>query len=147
MTIYYRRDPQASCFFVVARGGRDFDDDDLRLASYVQRSLVTLDRQTRVLGVGNGSVAPPRADLGLTGREVAVLQLLSDGLSARQTAHRLACSPRTVEKHLQHSYRKLEVSDRVNAIRVARLAGAVIERPTAPISWSAAFPMPAWSAV
>ena len=60
-----------------------------------------------------------------------MLQLLCDGLSTRQAARRLACSPRTVEKHLQHVYRKLEVRDRVNAMRVARLAGVVVELPTA----------------
>ena len=129
MTIYYRRDPHTADFFVVARGGSDFDDRDVAMAGYVQRSLVTLDRQVRTLARARSAEAGPRLDLGLTGRELAVLQLLSDGFSARQAAHRLACSPRTVEKHLQHAYRKLEVGDRVNAIRVARLAGAVVERP------------------
>lgn len=132
MMIYYRRDPSCAEFFVVARGGLDFDDGDVAMAGYVQRSLVTLDRQARTLAEARGrqpADAHPLIDLGLTGREVAVLQLLSDGLSARQAAHQLVCSPRTVEKHLQHAYRKLEVGDRVNAIRVARLAGAVVERP------------------
>ena len=36
-----------------------------------------------------------------------MLQLISDGFSTRQSARRLACSPRTVEKHLQHAFRKL----------------------------------------
>lgn len=143
LTLYYRRDCAAATFFVLARGGRDFDDDDLTLAGYVQRSLVTLDRQTRVLRAaedegGNGC----RPDLGLTGRELAVLQLLSDGLSARQTARRLACSPRTVEKHLQHAYRKLEVRDRVNAIRVARLAGVVLEPGARPVRSARPLPVP-----
>jgi DNA-binding CsgD family transcriptional regulator len=71
-----------------------------------------------------------------------VLQLLSDGLSARQTARRLACSPRTVEKHLQHVYRKLEVRDRVNAIRVARLAGIVREPAGRPVPSARSLPMP-----
>lgn len=129
LTLYQHRSAALSTFFVVARSGRDFDDADLLLAGYVHRSLVTLDRQTRTLrGPSDDSAAPRRADLGLTGRQLAVLQLISDGLSTRQAARRLACSPRTVEKHLQHSYRKLEVQDRVNAIRVARLAGAVLER-------------------
>jgi hypothetical protein len=34
-------------------------------------------------------------------------------------ARRLACSPRTVEKHIEHVYRKLGVRDRVSAARVA----------------------------
>ncbi len=36
---------------------------------------------------------------------------------------RLGCSPRTVEKRLEHVHRKLAVRDRVNAIRVARYLG------------------------
>ena len=132
MMLYYHRDSRSANSFVVARGGRDFDDDDLAMAGYVQRSLVTLDRQAQILGGCRSGGGIPAAELGLTGRELAVLQLLSDGLSARQTARRLACSPRTVEKHLQHAYRKLDVRDRLNAIRVARLAGAVVERAPTP---------------
>lgn len=127
MTIYYRRSADAR-FFVLARGQRDFDDDDLVVARYVQRSLVTIDRQTRVLGRGTDVArVGERPDLGLTGRQLAVLQLISDGRSTRQTARELACSPRTVEKHLQQIYRRLEVRDRVNAIRVARISGVVNE--------------------
>ena len=128
MAIYYRRQRTGGCFFVIARDRRDFDTDDLAVAHYVQRSLVTLDRQTRTLQ--GRDKRRPVVDLGLTGRELAVLQLVSDGLSTRLTARRLACSPRTVEKHLQHAYRKLGVRDRINAIRVARLPG-VVDRQTA----------------
>jgi DNA-binding CsgD family transcriptional regulator len=136
MTIYYRRQGVVGEFFVVARDRLDFDEDDLLVARYVQRSLVTLDRQTRALR-GRIEAEDPGTHLGLTGRELAVLQLISDGFSTRQSARRLACSPRTVEKHLQHAYRKLGVRDRLNAIRVARLARAVVERvptPAAPIT-------------
>ena len=136
MTIYYRREGAGGAIFVVARDRLDFDDDDLLVARYVQRSLVTLDRQTCALRA-RIVADDPGTHLGLTGRELAVLQLISDGFSTRQSAHRLACSPRTVEKHLQHAYRKLGVRDRVNAIRVARLARAVVERipaPSAPIA-------------
>jgi DNA-binding CsgD family transcriptional regulator len=128
MTIYYRRQGVSGCFFVVARDRFDFDDGDLLVARYVQRSLVTLDRQTCALQGRVATADDPGTRLGLTGRELAVLQLLSDGYSTRQAARRLACSPRTVEKHLQHVYRKIGVRDRLNAIRVARLACAVVER-------------------
>ena len=129
MTLYYRRDPTDAAFFVIARDRRDFDADDLVLARYVQRSLVTMDKQVRVLG-SRSPCSAVSSDIGLTGRQLAVLQLLCEGLSTRQAARRLACSPRTVEKHLQHVYRKLEVRDRVNAMRVARLSGVVAEIPT-----------------
>ncbi len=127
LSIPYRltgRDHQA---FVLGRGDRDFSDDDVLLSRYVQRSLVALDAQVRVLRgtrVGGGPVDAA----GLTGRELAALRLVAAGETIRAAARRLACSPRTVEKHLEHCYRKLGVRDRVNAIRVAQLAG-LIEAP------------------
>ena len=131
LSMLYRSDVFKYRTFVLARGGRDFSDDDLVLAGYVQRSLVTLDRQATVL---HKVRCQPSAvvDLDLTGREVAVLTLIAHGHSTRTAARQLRCSPRTVEKHLEHSFRKLGVRDRLNAIRVARLAGVVDDaRPSA----------------
>ncbi|GAA1937501.1 response regulator transcription factor [Nocardioides marmoribigeumensis] len=61
----------------------------------------------------------------LTGRERATLALPADGLTAVAIARRLAVSPRTVNKHLEHLYRKLGVRDRLQAVLVARDAGLV----------------------
>jgi DNA-binding NarL/FixJ family response regulator len=49
-----------------------------------------------------------------------VLALLAEGLPTQIIAHRLDCSPRTVHKHLERTYRKLGVRDRVNALRIAQ---------------------------
>ncbi len=113
--------------FVAARGGSDFDDDDLTVARYVQQAVISLDQQCVALSrvtAAEGSVVTG-ADLGLSGREVAVLQLVADGNTTRAVSRRLGCTPRTVEKHLENCYRKLEVRDRLNAVRVARLAGVL----------------------
>lgn len=59
-------------------------------------------------------------DAGLTPRALSVLTLLAEGLPTQLIAHRLACSPPTVNKHLERAYRKLGVRDRVNALRIAR---------------------------
>jgi len=67
----------------------------------------------------------PAEGFELTGRELAVLQLLAEGRTTRCTAHQLGCSPRTVEKHLERCFRKLDVRDRLNAVRVATQAGLV----------------------
>ncbi|MFJ5696629.1 response regulator transcription factor [Arthrobacter sp. NPDC093139] len=56
---------------------------------------------------------------GLTLREMAILTLLSKGLTAESLARRLNISPRTVEKHLEHIYRKLYVCDRLMAVQRA----------------------------
>jgi DNA-binding CsgD family transcriptional regulator len=113
--------------YVLARSGTDFSDLDLAVASQIQRVVIGLDRQIatyRRLTASNRGVA---VDAGLTPRELCVLSLLSRGLSTQQIAHRLRCSPRTIHKHLERTYRKLGVRDRVNALRVAdqwNLAGA-----------------------
>ncbi|SHN55596.1 regulatory protein, luxR family [Geodermatophilus obscurus] len=65
------------------------------------------------------------AQIGLTGRETAVLQLLARGLTAESIARRLGCSPRTVHKHLERLYRKIGVRDRLMAVQVARCHGLV----------------------
>ena len=59
----------------------------------------------------------------VTEREAAVLDLLAHGLTNEQIGHRLAISPRTVDKHLEHAYPKLRVGGRVAAATVW-LAGA-----------------------
>ncbi len=66
-------------------------------------------------------------DLGLSERELEVLQLLSQGLLATSIASRLALSPRTVHKHLGNIYFKLGVHDRLVAVKVALAHGLVSE--------------------
>jgi DNA-binding CsgD family transcriptional regulator len=123
LSIVYRQDGATHRAFVLARGRSDFSDDDLLLASAVQRSFVALDHQVSVVQRMTGYRSG--ADLGLTGRELAVLQLIAEGVTTRKAARALACSPRTVEKHLENAYRRLAVKDRLNAVRVLRAAGVL----------------------
>jgi DNA-binding NarL/FixJ family response regulator len=74
----------------------------------------------RDLGRGERAPAP---DLELTARELAILELLSNGMSSRGIARRLSISPRTVDKHLEHIFRKIHVNDRLNAVLVAQDLG------------------------
>jgi hypothetical protein len=53
-------------------------------------------------------------------------QLLSQGLPAVAMAHRLGISVRTVNKHLEHVYRKLETTDRLLAVQLARDLGVIV---------------------
>jgi DNA-binding CsgD family transcriptional regulator len=55
----------------------------------------------------------------LTARQEQVLRLVADGLTDAAIGHRLGCSPRTVDKHLEHVYRRLGVSCRTAAITAA----------------------------
>jgi DNA-binding NarL/FixJ family response regulator len=55
----------------------------------------------------------------LTDRETEVLRFVAKGLSARQIAEKLSLSHRTVENHVQATFRKLQVANRVELTRYA----------------------------
>lgn len=57
----------------------------------------------------------------LTERELEVLPLIDDGLSNQEIAERLVVSEGTVKKHINHIYRKLDVTGRTQALARARL--------------------------
>lgn len=126
LAIPFRMKGQEHRTYVLARGVQDFSDDDVELARRIQPLLELLDRQVLILEQRRASTAGQ-----LTGRELAALTLLADGLTAGAIAHRLGVSPRTVNKHLEHLYRKLDVRDRLQAVLVARDAG-LLEPPPAP---------------
>jgi DNA-binding NarL/FixJ family response regulator len=67
----------------------------------------------------------------LTPREHAVLDHLSAGLTAKAIARRLAISPRTVNKHLESTYRKLGARDRLTATLTAQRLGLISRVPPA----------------
>ena len=125
MSVPYRLGSQQHRTFILARDGTDFSDQDLQVARQLQPLLRLLDRQCAVLGQGRAASGP---DTGLTGRELAALRLLADGLTAYAIGRRLGVSPRTVHRHFQGVYRKLGVSDRVRAVVVARESGLIPER-------------------
>jgi DNA-binding NarL/FixJ family response regulator len=56
---------------------------------------------------------------GLTGRQLEVLALLSDGLSNAEIADRLVVSPRTAEHHVAAVLAKLGATTRWDAVRRA----------------------------
>ncbi len=58
--------------------------------------------------------------LGVTEREVAVLDLLAAGQSNKEIARSLGVSPNTVKSHILHLFEKLEVQRRTQAIQKAR---------------------------
>ncbi|QBR94319.1 LuxR family transcriptional regulator [Nocardioides euryhalodurans] len=109
--------------FVLAQGRDDFSDEQLDLARRLQPLLALLDRQAEVTSRVRLATCSPPADL--TAREVAVLGLLAEGLTAAAIGRRLQVSPRTVHCHLGHVYRKLGVVDRMMAVTVARELGLV----------------------
>jgi DNA-binding CsgD family transcriptional regulator/tetratricopeptide (TPR) repeat protein len=68
------------------------------------------------------ATAPPSVLDALTAAERQVAERVAAGLTSRKIAEELFVSPRTVDAHLTHIYRKLDINTR------ARLAALVIEQ-------------------
>lgn len=64
---------------------------------------------------GSGDAAAPV----LTDRETEILRHVAKGLTAKQIAERLSLSHRTVENHVQATFRKLQLANRVELARYA----------------------------
>ena len=67
----------------------------------------------------------------LTKREIEVLSLVLQGKSSREVAASLYCSKRTIDFHLARIYEKLQVTNRVQAMRRATILGLVEMEATA----------------
>ena len=65
------------------------------------------------------SAIPPIAVARLSGRELEVLELVSEGLTNEAIAGRLCLSVRTVERHLTNIYAKLHVSGKAGRAAAA----------------------------
>jgi DNA-binding NarL/FixJ family response regulator len=63
--------------------------------------------------------------LGISGRELEVLELLAAGRSNKEIAQQLNVSPNTVKTHVARLFEKLEVRRRTEAILRARELGMI----------------------
>ncbi len=82
------------------------------------------------LGVARKPVTPPGnpaavASLGLTPRELEVLQLLAAGQANKDIARALGVSPNTVKTHLAKLFEKLGANSRTAAIARGRELGII----------------------
>ncbi|MGL4597967.1 MAG: response regulator [Bacteroidia bacterium] len=66
---------------------------------------------------------PEKNDFDLTKRELEILDKLSSGDTYQQIADKLFISPKTVRKHIEHIYEKLQAHNKVEAIDIARRSG------------------------
>lgn len=120
-------DQAAPSLLVLARG-RPFGEPESERLVAARPSLLLLERLVDVLLPPDHDLPAP-TDSALTCRELEVLALLGDGLLARSIATRLQVSERTVHKHLGSIYRKLDVHDRLLAVRRGESLG-LIRSPT-----------------
>jgi DNA-binding CsgD family transcriptional regulator len=108
----------------VNRQRRDFSAEDLELLDLLRihiRQAADIAQLTRP-----GPVASPDSEGSplLTPRQARILQLVADGRSDRGIARALGISTRTVQAHLQHTYRALDVTSRTEAVARVRDLGA-----------------------
>ncbi len=103
----------------------DFTAEEVELLRVMQRPALALIRHTHWLNGRSSEGAPwsQASDVGLTSRQLQVLELLAEGLLAGTIAHRLAVSPRTVHRHLGHIYAALGTHDRLTTVIRAQQLG------------------------
>ena len=110
----------------LSREAHDFSDEECALLRAARPHLIqayrnALEHTTLLRRLGLAPALPP-ADLpayGLTDREAEVVRRVASGRSNRDIATDLGLSARTVQKHLERAYRKLGVSSRSEAARIA----------------------------
>jgi DNA-binding NarL/FixJ family response regulator len=68
---------------------------------------------------GARAVPPPRYPARLTAREVEVLRLIAAGQSNREMAAALCRSERTIERHIENIYRKIDAHSKADATAFA----------------------------
>lgn len=87
-------------------------------------SLRYVRKRLRALGVNSvprgRNTATRQNPLGLTGRQLGVLELLEEGLTNPEIAARLFVSPKTVGHHVSAILAKLGVTSRSEAAALAR---------------------------
>ena len=65
----------------------------------------------------------------LTSREVAVIELVTNGMSNEEIAEQLYLSLNTVKTHIRTTYRKIGVSTRAHAIIWGVRQGLLLDQP------------------
>jgi DNA-binding CsgD family transcriptional regulator len=86
------------------------------------RDAARVRSRLRALGIRRRLVTTEKPATGwaaMTKSELAVAQLVANGLTNREIADRLFVSPHTVNTHLRHVFEKLQVHSRVDLTRIA----------------------------
>jgi DNA-binding CsgD family transcriptional regulator len=112
--------------WVICRGQHDFNDSDVDIATGIAPVMATLGPLYERLEAWRPLAESRTNTPGITARELIVLDLLADGLTASAIGRQLRISYRTVEKHLEHIYRKLGCKDRLIAVTLARELGILL---------------------
>jgi DNA-binding CsgD family transcriptional regulator len=114
----------------LSRSDREFGEADSAVLSSVTAPVTNALRRSATRHRARSAVAAKLHGLAdLTSREAQVLELAAAGRTNRAIARAMNVSPRTIAKHLEHTYRKLGVTSRAAA--VYRTAGGGDRRQAA----------------
>jgi two-component system, NarL family, response regulator DevR len=120
-----RRD-EASARAALDAGARGYllADEDLDLSLAIERSLagerVIDPRVAALLLDGDGGGKPK-----LSSQELRVLRLVAEGLTNPEIGTRLFLSRHTVKEYVSHAMRKLDATNRIEAVRRATALGLI----------------------
>ncbi len=67
-----------------------------------------------------------KRNLGLTRRETQLVEMIGRGLTNKEIATQLSLSEQTVKNHIHRMLRKLGANDRLRAVEICRVPGAVV---------------------
>jgi DNA-binding CsgD family transcriptional regulator len=107
------------------RARHDFTESDRDVLAIVRSPLASALRRIRL------REASTEATAGLTAREGQIMNLVGTGHTNVAIARVLGTSPRTIAKHLEHIYGKLNVTSRAAAVSRIRPPDATISRTAA----------------
>jgi DNA-binding CsgD family transcriptional regulator len=83
-------------------------------------------KEVRVPAQGPFIVSTERKEqIGITDRELEILQLIAEGLSNKEIAERLYVSENTVKTHASRVFDKLNAKRRTQAVQLAKEAGLI----------------------
>ncbi len=83
---------------------------------------------TKALQLIKGSSEQNRKEFNLTKRELEILTQIANGMGYQDIASQLFISPGTVRKHVENIYQKLQVHNKVDAVKLALKYKLVVNR-------------------
>jgi DNA-binding CsgD family transcriptional regulator len=95
------------------RHGQNFDQDELDLLSLIKPAFRAALRRCHASQRRLSPAASASGGVSLTAREGEIARLAAGGLSDKEIAQTLTISCTTVRTHLKHTFRKLNVDNRV----------------------------------
>lgn len=107
----------------LSREDRDYSDAERDFLNRARPFLIQAYRNALAYSTRTptayGQLLPALVEAGLTKREAEVTALVARGASNNDVAEELGLSERTIHKHLEHVFRKLDVSTRSAAAALA----------------------------